>query len=76
MPIYEFLCPKCDYKFSRRRPISESGEDMQCPKCQTPAKKQFSSFAAVSKGPGGGTMPIASDGCGGCSGGTCSTCGS
>ena len=74
MPIYEYLCPKCSYKFGRRLPFSQSGEAVRCPECQAPAEKQFSTFAAMSKGAGGENAPISGSSCSSCSATSCSTC--
>ena len=74
MPIYEYLCPSCNAKFELRRSFSEAGDDVSCPKCQTPARKLFSTFAAFSKGNGGESSSIAGDSCGTCSSTSCATC--
>ncbi|MEA1959509.1 MAG: zinc ribbon domain-containing protein [Chloroflexota bacterium] len=77
MPIYEYKCSECNHKFERRCSFSESDNAVACPNCQSPAKKQVSIFAAVSRGPGGGTMPIAGagGGCGpSCPATSCGTC--
>jgi len=74
MPIYEYMCPSCNSKFELRRSFSEAGEAVSCPKCQAPARKLFSSFAALSKGAGGEYSSIVGDTCGTCAATSCATC--
>ena len=50
MPIYEYACPTCGYKFEKLQSMSATGAD--CPICEQPAKRSISVFAAVSKGDG------------------------
>ena len=33
MPIYEYKCTRCSEKFEIRRCLSESGKELECPKC-------------------------------------------
>jgi putative FmdB family regulatory protein len=44
MPIYEYFCSKCNMEFELRLLFSEADKSVTCPKCNTKAKKQFSSF--------------------------------
>ena len=74
MPIYEYICPSCNARFERRRSFSEAGVDVSCPKCQAPARKLFSSFAALSKSGGGESHAIVGDTCGTCPATSCDTC--
>lgn len=50
MPIYEYVCTKCNSEFEIRRPISEAEKATNCPKCRAPAQKQFSSFGCKTGG--------------------------
>ena len=73
MPIYEYLCPTCDYKFDKLQSMSASGAD--CPRCEQPAKRALSMFVSVTAGASSGesevsTMPPPIRG-GGCCGGGC-----
>ena len=60
MPIYEYLCEQCGEQFSLLLKMSSGDDNVPCPKCGTPAKKQISSCAigpsgdAPSCNPGGG----------------------
>lgn len=45
MPIYEYVCPKCNLKFELKRPYSEAGEDATCLQCHTSAKRVFSTLS-------------------------------
>ena len=33
MPIYEYQCRKCDERFESFRAISDSDDNVECPKC-------------------------------------------
>ncbi len=46
MPFYEYVCPKCELKFELRRSFSQANDDAPCPKCQSLAKRAFSTFVA------------------------------
>jgi putative FmdB family regulatory protein len=43
MPIFEYACEKCAYKFDRL--VMHAGSEVKCPICQSPAQKLYSSFA-------------------------------
>ena len=49
MPIYEFLCQKCDHNFSIVMTISEyETKKIICPKCKSKkVKRQISSFQTI-----------------------------
>jgi putative FmdB family regulatory protein len=65
MPIFDFICVKCGHRFET---LVMGSERPSCPKCGgNKLKKQPSAVARRGKGEAGG-------GCGGCSGGNCSTC--
>ena len=34
MPIYEYVCGKCQNKFELMRPFSKSSDPADCPKCE------------------------------------------
>ncbi len=66
MPIYEYVCMKCESHFEE---LVRNGETPKCPDCGAArVKKQFSVFSAV--GAGGGESPSFGGG-GGCCGGSC-----
>lgn len=45
MPIYEYICLKCNEKFSLLRPITASEDDANCPVCAaSEVKKVISPF--------------------------------
>ena len=50
MPIYEYSCPTCGFRFEKLQSMSATGAD--CPHCEQPAKRAISVFAAMSKGDG------------------------
>ena len=49
MPIYEYVCPKCNLKFELKRPINEAGEEAPCPHCHSSAKRVFSTLSIIAK---------------------------
>jgi len=49
MPIYEFLCEKCHYRFERLVTIMRNSALPACPKCQSATKRILSVFAAHTK---------------------------
>ncbi|MBI3735561.1 zinc ribbon domain-containing protein [Candidatus Sumerlaeota bacterium] len=70
MPIYEYVCKKCDHRFET---LVMGSEKAECPKCRSKSlAKQFSAFAVASRGEdfGGGE-----DFCDADSPGPCGTCG-
>ncbi len=73
MPIYEYLCNDCGFRFEILRPIKDADTPVPCKSCQSArTTRALSVFFAQS-----GSQIIAggnSGGCAGCSGGTCSTC--
>jgi putative FmdB family regulatory protein len=75
MPIYEYRCPQCNFKFEKLRPLSRADEGAPCPQCQHEAPRILSNFACFSKDESGLTTSISGNSCASCSSGTCSTCG-
>ena len=52
MPIYEYLCMKCNHVFSALQRMGTSEKDTSCPGCgSTDVKKKISAFCCS---PGGG----------------------
>ncbi|HIH2763137.1 MAG TPA: FmdB family zinc ribbon protein [Candidatus Azoamicus sp.] len=41
MPIYEYICLKCNYKVEKLQKIDETYSD-KCPKCEIDLKKKIS----------------------------------
>ncbi len=76
MPLYEYLCTRCNLKFELLRSISQSSEAAPCPDCHTSAERTPSSFASFSKSAEGISTPIGGGhSCGTCSATSCATCG-
>ncbi|SHJ99550.1 putative regulatory protein, FmdB family [Anaerobranca californiensis DSM 14826] len=49
MPIYEFLCPKCNKTSEHLCKMNETGDELLCPNCKSQGLiKKFSSFASPS----------------------------
>ena len=72
MPMYEYLCAKCERDFEKLISSSESDERMTCPECGSHnVRKKLSLFGVGAKASlGGGTSSFGGGGC--CSGGACS----
>jgi len=78
MPIYEYICSDCSFKFELLRPLSQASEKVSCPRCHHhSAERKLSAFASFSRDESGVTTPIAGTGssCAGCNASSCSTCG-
>lgn len=73
MPLYEYHCPTCNHHFDKLQPMSAPGAD--CPRCEQPAKRAISVFAAISAGDSAGSdfspMNLPPLPGGGCCGGGC-----
>lgn len=66
MPLYEYRCSECSYKFEELHHLSESGADATCPVCKGTAKRIMSIFAAMSKNASGMASSISGDSCSSC----------
>ncbi len=51
MPIYQYLCPKCNLKFELKQSFCDESI-VTCPKCQNGARRLFSSVPIIFKGSG------------------------
>ena len=71
MPLYEYVCNRCDTKFEMLRPTARMDDPAACPRGHGTSKRVLSSFAALTKNAFG--EPVGGGGCGGCAGGC--TCG-
>jgi putative FmdB family regulatory protein len=77
MPLYEYVCERCDARFEQLRPSSRMDDPASCPSGHSGARRVLSAFAAVSRDSYGETSSVAGCGggaCGGCSGGDCGSC--
>jgi putative FmdB family regulatory protein len=62
MPIYEYICMKCNEKFSVLQNIHSSEGNTKCPKCASrEVKKAISAFSCAS-GSGSGDFAIPAPG--------------
>lgn len=64
MPLYEYVCPTCEVKFEKLRPMT-NGHEAACPACGTESPRVLSMFAAFSKGSNGEMAAVGGVGCGG-----------
>jgi putative FmdB family regulatory protein len=51
MPVYQYLCPKCNLKFELKQSFSDESI-VVCPKCQNGARRLFSTVPIIFKGQG------------------------
>ena len=51
MPIYEYECPRCSFRFELRRGFSENSP-VPCPQCQCDTQRIFSPVPIIFKGSG------------------------
>ncbi|MBM4433133.1 MAG: zinc ribbon domain-containing protein [Chloroflexi bacterium] len=75
MPIYEYVCTKCNLKFEELRPLCASADGASCPQCHNNAKRVLSTFRSVSKSESGISTPVGGSSCSSCSSASCSSCG-
>ena len=75
MPVYEYYCSSCKWRFEQLQPMSRSETPADCPECGSSARKALSVFAAVSRGADGYALPIGGGGGACCSGGNCACAG-
>ncbi len=76
MPIYEYVCCKCDKHFDLLRPMSQADRPARCPDCQAEdSRRAPTRFASFSKGSNGESRPVGGgSGCASCGGGSCASC--
>ena len=64
MPIFEYICKECDYRFEA---LVYGKEKASCPKCHTmKLAPQLSVFAVSAKGPSSSSSPASAGACGSC----------
>ena len=51
MPVYQYMCPKCNLKFELKRSFSDESI-VACPKCQNGARRLFAPVPIIFKGSG------------------------
>jgi len=71
MPIYEYICVKCQHKFEYLVNLNKEPK-IVCPKCQSDQVKRLVSSFGI--GGGGIRIKSGSGGCSSCSSSSCSTC--
>ena len=51
MPIYQYLCPKCNLRFELKQSFTDESI-ITCPRCQNGARRLFSPVPIIFKGSG------------------------
>jgi putative FmdB family regulatory protein len=74
MPLYEYVCDKCNHRFELLRALSASGEEASCPRCQGRARRVLSPFASFSKDSSGLSTSVGGSSCSSCSSASCDSC--
>ena len=75
MPLYEYVCEKCQAKFELLRSFSRCDESVDCPVCQAPgARRKLSRGATFVKGGMGSSEGGGGNGCGSCGASSCAGC--
>lgn len=69
MPIYEYVCPECEVKFEKLRPMND-GNVAPCPTCDQDSPRVLSVFAPISASSDGEPVPLGG-GCACVAGGAC-----
>jgi putative FmdB family regulatory protein len=63
MPLFEYVCEKCDERFEViKRTLDE--DEVRCPSCDEPARKLLSRFAVKSGASSGATLSPPTGSCG------------
>lgn len=74
MPLYEYVCDRCETRFEMLRPSGRMDDPASCPRGHGTSRRVLSTFAALTKDSYGESAPVGGGGgCGGCDGGC--TCG-
>ena len=79
MPFYEYSCPDCTTRFSKRRSISQRDNLAECPNCQSMNGTRGISLPMVFSSAEGGRVQMVGGGgsaCGGCVASSCAGCSS
>ena len=73
MPLYEYVCKDCGHHFDTLRSMKDADKTILCKSCHSEnTARAISVFFASSEGR---AVTTSNSGCGGCSGGSCSSCG-
>ncbi len=72
MPLYEYVCQDCGHRFDSLRSMKQADLPLECKKCSSlKTTRLISVFFAQSEGR---SITATPNSCGGCSGGSCSSC--
>jgi len=76
MPLYEYVCDKCECRFELLRSFGQADDPAECPLChEEGARRLISSFATVSKSSDGSVISLGGgSSCAGCSATSCDGC--
>jgi putative FmdB family regulatory protein len=72
MPIYEYKCLDCGFKFEHL--YRSASERVACPKCKHPDLQKLVSAFAFNAKDKNGNITASPSGCSGCTSQNCATC--
>lgn len=65
MPLYEYHCQKCENRFELLRRLSDSDNDVVCPRCHSPeVEREISPLAGVGSSTRSGSAGTPDASCG------------
>ncbi len=65
MPLYEYVCERCETRFEELRPVTRMDDAAGCPSGHSGARRVLSTFSALTRHATGQTEPMGGGGCGG-----------
>jgi putative FmdB family regulatory protein len=74
MPIYEYTCEDCGFRFDTLRSMKDADLLIECSKCNSKkTRRMLSHCYSQSEGRSNASV-VQNSTCGGCSGGSCASC--
>lgn len=61
MPIYVYVCPRCEVRWEERRMLRWAALPAECPLCKLPVERGVAGFAFLRGAPSGARRAAAAD---------------